>query len=52
MTPDVSYVVQLPGFLLGGVGIACFFAPLLNLTMISVEVVRAGHRLRLDVGHP
>ncbi|MGW2752027.1 DHA2 family efflux MFS transporter permease subunit [Streptomyces sp. NPDC001273] len=42
MTPDVSYVVQLPGFLLGGVGIACFFAPLLNLTMSSVEVSEQG----------
>lgn len=42
MTPDVSYAVQLPGFLLGGVGIACFFAPLLNLTMSSVEVSEQG----------
>ena len=42
MTPDVSYVAQLPGYLLGGVGIACFFAPLLNLTMSSVDVTEQG----------
>jgi EmrB/QacA subfamily drug resistance transporter len=42
MAPDVSYVKQLPGFLLGGVGIACFFAPLLNLTMSSVNVAEQG----------
>jgi EmrB/QacA subfamily drug resistance transporter len=42
MTPDVSYVEQLPGYLLGGVGIACFFAPLLNLTMSSVDVSEQG----------
>lgn len=42
MTPDVSYVAQLPGYLLGGVGIACFFAPLLNLTMSSVHVSEQG----------
>ncbi|MGJ5756592.1 MFS transporter [Streptomyces puniciscabiei] len=42
MSPDVSYVGQLPGFLLGGVGVACFFAPLLNLTMSSVAVSEQG----------
>ncbi|MFF2848495.1 MFS transporter [Streptomyces sp. NPDC058001] len=42
MSPDVSYVAQLPGYLLGGVGIACFFAPLLNLTMSSVAVSEQG----------
>ncbi|MFC8198228.1 DHA2 family efflux MFS transporter permease subunit [Streptomyces sp. NPDC057298] len=42
MSPDVSYAQQLPGYLLGGVGIACFFAPLLNLTMSSVEVSEQG----------
>jgi EmrB/QacA subfamily drug resistance transporter len=42
MAPGVSYVEQLPGFLLGGVGIACFFAPLLNLTMSSVNVSEQG----------
>jgi EmrB/QacA subfamily drug resistance transporter len=42
MAPDASYVKQLPGYLLGGVGIACFFAPLLNLTMSSVDVSQQG----------
>ncbi|MGW2640729.1 DHA2 family efflux MFS transporter permease subunit [Streptomyces sp. NPDC001348] len=42
MSPDVSYVEQLPGYLLGGVGVACFFAPLLNLTMSSVDVSEQG----------
>lgn len=42
MAPDASYLLQLPGFLLGGVGIACFFAPLLNLTMSSVDVHEQG----------
>ncbi|MER6347558.1 DHA2 family efflux MFS transporter permease subunit [Streptomyces sp. NPDC001595] len=42
MSPDVSYVAQLPGYLLGGVGVACFFAPLLNLTMTSVDVHEQG----------
>jgi len=40
--PDTSYVGQLPGYLLGGVGVACFFAPLMNLTMSSVEVHEQG----------
>ncbi|MEU3934439.1 MFS transporter [Streptomyces sp. NPDC029044] len=42
MSPDASYLLQLPGYLLGGVGIACFFAPLLNLTMSSVDVSEQG----------
>ncbi|MFC8147353.1 MFS transporter [Streptomyces paradoxus] len=42
MSPDASYLSQLPGYLLGGVGIACFFAPLLNLTMSSVDVSEQG----------
>ncbi|MFF4492380.1 DHA2 family efflux MFS transporter permease subunit [Streptomyces sp. NPDC001544] len=42
MSPDVSYLEQLPGYLLGGVGVACFFAPLLNLTMSSVDVSEQG----------
>jgi EmrB/QacA subfamily drug resistance transporter len=42
MTPDTSYAEQLPGYLLGGVGIACFYAPLLNLTMSSVDVSEQG----------
>ncbi|MBL7253419.1 DHA2 family efflux MFS transporter permease subunit [Paractinoplanes lichenicola] len=42
MTPDASYALQLPGYILGGVGIACFFAPLLNLTMSSVAVAEQG----------
>ncbi|MFJ8827575.1 DHA2 family efflux MFS transporter permease subunit [Streptomyces sp. NPDC102467] len=40
--PDSSYVEQLPGFLLGGVGVACFFAPLFTLTMGSVDVSEQG----------
>lgn len=42
MSPDVSYAGQLPGFVLGGVGVACFFAPLLNLTMSSVAESEQG----------
>ncbi|MGW2640744.1 DHA2 family efflux MFS transporter permease subunit [Streptomyces sp. NPDC001348] len=42
MSPDASYAEQLPGFLLGGVGVACFFAPLFNLTMSSVDVSEQG----------
>ncbi|MFB7513106.1 DHA2 family efflux MFS transporter permease subunit [Streptomyces sp. NPDC056144] len=42
MSPDSSYVEQLPGYLLGGVGVACFFAPLINLTMSSVDESEQG----------
>ncbi|MGW2476182.1 DHA2 family efflux MFS transporter permease subunit [Streptomyces sp. NPDC001665] len=42
MSPDASYAAQLPGYILGGIGIACFFAPLLNLTMSSVDVSEQG----------
>lgn len=42
MSPDSTYVEQLPGYLLGGVGVACFFAPLINLTMSSVNVSEQG----------
>ncbi|MFF0478791.1 MFS transporter [Streptomyces sp. NPDC004284] len=42
MGPDSSYVEQLPGYLLGGVGVACFFAPLINLTMSSVDESEQG----------
>lgn len=42
LTPDTSYVAQLPAFLMGGVGIACYFAPILNLTMSSVNVSEQG----------
>ena len=42
MSPDASYVKQLPGYLLGGVGVACFFAPLFSLTMSSVDVSEQG----------
>ncbi|MET7728737.1 DHA2 family efflux MFS transporter permease subunit [Streptomyces mirabilis] len=42
MSPDASYAEQLPGYLLGGVGVACFFAPLINLTMSSVDVSEQG----------
>ncbi|RAG85344.1 MFS transporter [Streptacidiphilus pinicola] len=42
ITPTSSYVDQLPGYLLGGVGVACFFAPLMTLTMNSVDVSAQG----------
>ncbi|MFI0928494.1 DHA2 family efflux MFS transporter permease subunit [Streptomyces sp. NPDC021012] len=42
ISPDSSYVEQLPGYLLGGVGVACFFAPLINLTMSSVDESEQG----------
>ncbi|MFD5080849.1 DHA2 family efflux MFS transporter permease subunit [Streptomyces sp. NPDC058371] len=42
MSPGSSYAEQLPGYLLGGVGVACFFAPLMNLTMTSVDVSEQG----------
>jgi EmrB/QacA subfamily drug resistance transporter len=42
MSPESSYGEQLPGYLLGGVGVACFFAPLMNLTMSSVDVSEQG----------
>jgi EmrB/QacA subfamily drug resistance transporter len=42
ISPNSSYVHQLPGYLLGGVGVACFFAPLMNLTMNSVDVSEQG----------
>jgi MFS family permease len=42
MSPESSYTEQLPGYLLGGVGVACFFAPLMNLTMTSVDVSEQG----------
>jgi MFS family permease len=42
MSPDASYADQLPGYLLGGVGVACFFAPLLTLTMNSVDESEQG----------
>ncbi|QIJ66338.1 DHA2 family efflux MFS transporter permease subunit [Streptomyces sp. JB150] len=42
MSPDASYLEQLPGYLLGGVGVACFFAPLFNLTMGSVDPAEQG----------
>ena len=42
ISPTSSYTDQLPGYLLGGVGVACFFAPLMNLTMNSVDVSEQG----------
>jgi len=42
MSPTLSYVEQLPGYLLGGVGVACFFAPLFNMAMSSVDVSEQG----------
>lgn len=42
LSPDASYAEQLPGFLLGGVGVACFFAPLFTLTMSSVDASEQG----------
>ncbi len=37
MEPNTSYLVQLPGYLLGGAGVSCFYAPLMNLLMGSVN---------------
>jgi EmrB/QacA subfamily drug resistance transporter len=42
MSPTLSYAEQLPGYLLGGVGVACFFAPLFNMAMSSVDVSEQG----------
>ena len=36
MEPNTSYLVQLPGYLLGGAGASCFYAPVMNLLMGSV----------------
>ncbi|GHI05656.1 MFS transporter [Streptomyces cellostaticus] len=36
VTADVSYVTQLPGLIISGIGMALFFAPASNLVMSSV----------------
>ncbi|MFH8614422.1 DHA2 family efflux MFS transporter permease subunit [Streptomyces sp. NPDC017979] len=37
LSPDVSYPALLPGLLVGGVGMALFFAPAMNVVMSSVR---------------
>ncbi|MFF1919219.1 MFS transporter [Streptomyces sp. NPDC058221] len=37
LAPDVSYAAQLPGLIVGGVGMALYFAPAASLVMSSVR---------------
>ncbi|WP_328721257.1 DHA2 family efflux MFS transporter permease subunit [Streptomyces sp. NBC_00247] len=37
LSPDVSYAAQLPGLIIGGVGMALYFAPASGLVMSSVR---------------
>jgi EmrB/QacA subfamily drug resistance transporter len=40
--PKASYVAQLPALVLNGAGMGLFYAPLMNLTMETVQVERQG----------
>ncbi|MFI2733379.1 DHA2 family efflux MFS transporter permease subunit [Streptomyces sp. NPDC018711] len=42
VTPDVSYVVQLPALVVSGIGMALYFAPAANLVMSSVRPSEQG----------
>ncbi|MFD3652596.1 DHA2 family efflux MFS transporter permease subunit [Streptomyces sp. NPDC058620] len=37
LAPDVSYAAQLPGLIIGGIGMAMYFAPAASLVMSSVR---------------
>lgn len=42
LAPDVSYAAQLPGLIVGGVGMAMYFAPASSLVMSSVRSSEQG----------
>uniref|UniRef100_A0AAU2VPH7 DHA2 family efflux MFS transporter permease subunit n=1 Tax=Streptomyces sp. NBC_00008 TaxID=2903610 RepID=A0AAU2VPH7_9ACTN len=42
LAPDASYVSQLPGLIVGGVGMALYFAPAASLVMSSVRPAEQG----------
>ncbi|MEU4996479.1 DHA2 family efflux MFS transporter permease subunit [Streptomyces sp. NPDC021622] len=42
LEPDTGFAAQLPAFMLCGAGMACFYAPLMNLTMSTVRVEEHG----------
>ncbi|MET7340074.1 MFS transporter [Streptomyces sp. NPDC005547] len=42
IAPDASYVSQLPGLIVGGIGMALYFAPAASLVMSSVRPVEQG----------
>ncbi|MFI6949428.1 MFS transporter [Streptomyces sp. NPDC050422] len=42
LAPDVSYAAQLPGLIVGGVGMALYFAPAASLVMSSVRPSEQG----------
>ncbi|ANS67235.1 transmembrane efflux protein [Streptomyces lincolnensis] len=42
VTTDASYVIQLPGLIISGIGMALFFAPASNLVMSSVVPAEQG----------
>ncbi|MEU8705331.1 MFS transporter [Streptomyces sp. NPDC048565] len=42
LEPDVAYAVQLPGLIVGGIGMALYFAPAASLVMSSVRPEEQG----------
>jgi EmrB/QacA subfamily drug resistance transporter len=41
-TPTVEYIVLVPGFILAGVGMGLFFAPIANVVLSSVDRIEEG----------